>query len=82
MDFMREKGHTFLNPDVGSEEAWREHVNMIGNMSLLPLTESEYMGTNIPGKTKEMLNYLGGLPNYVQKCNDLLASGFEGFDIK
>ncbi|PVH69789.1 FAD/NAD(P)-binding domain-containing protein [Cadophora sp. DSE1049] len=82
MDFMREKGHTFLNPDTESERAWREHVNMIGNMTLLPLTESEYMGTNIPGKTKEMLNYLGGLPTYVEKCNELLASGFEGFEIK
>lgn len=38
-----------------------------------------YMGDNIPGKPRECLIYLGGVPNYygtLQKCAN---EGFAGF---
>jgi cation diffusion facilitator CzcD-associated flavoprotein CzcO len=82
IDFMRDKHYTRLNADTGTEKAWKEQVEMIGNLSLLPFTQSEYMGTNVPGKPKEMLNYLGGLKMYTEQMNGLLSSGFPGFELK
>jgi hypothetical protein len=41
-----------------------------------------YMGTNIPGKAKEALNYGGGIPLYVKTINDVLTSGYEGFVVQ
>ena len=55
---------------------------MIGNLSLLSFTRLEYMGTNVPGKPKEMLNYLGGLKMYTEQINGFFDSEFPGFELK
>jgi len=39
------------------------------------------MGTNIPGKPREPLIYLGGVPTYYKTINDAAANGFIGFDL-
>ncbi|KAG9676690.1 FAD/NAD(P)-binding domain-containing protein, partial [Aureobasidium melanogenum] len=65
-----------------SEEAsnnWAEGVAAIANMSLLPTARSWYMGDNIPGKTREPLIYLGGVPNYYKLLNECAANNYEGF---
>jgi cation diffusion facilitator CzcD-associated flavoprotein CzcO len=82
LDFMRKNGYTRLNTDSETEKAWKEQVEMIGNKSLIPFTDSEYIGTNIPGKPKEMLNYLGGLVMYTQQMKQLLDSKFAGFELQ
>jgi cyclohexanone monooxygenase len=37
------------------------------------------MAANIPGKPRELLNYPGGLPVYLQKCKESAENGYEGF---
>jgi len=81
LTFLRDKGYKRLDVSEKAEQEWREQVNAIGNATLLPHTASEYMGTNIPGKPKEMLNYLGGLPNYIQQINAVLSEGFPGYHL-
>jgi cyclohexanone monooxygenase len=34
------------------------------------------MGANIPGKKREMLQYPGGLPAYLQKCKESADAGY------
>jgi cyclohexanone monooxygenase len=36
------------------------------------------MGANVEGKTRVFMPYLG-VPPYVEKCNDVVAAGYEGF---
>jgi hypothetical protein len=50
-------------------------------MSLLPTTNLWYMGDNIPGKKRECLIYLGGVPTYYKTISECAAKGYEGFDI-
>lgn len=40
----------------------------------MPLTDSWYMGANIPGKKREQLNYLNGIEQYVRECREALAT--------
>jgi hypothetical protein len=40
------------------------------------------MGTNIPGKPREPLIYLGGVPNYYKILNDTADNGYQGFTLK
>jgi hypothetical protein len=40
-----------------------------------------YMGTNIPGKTREPLIYLGGVPTYYKTINEAAANGYTGFEL-
>ena len=48
-------------------------------MTLFPLADSWYMGANIPGKPRELLNYPGGVPLYLQMCQASADKGYEGF---
>ena len=42
-------------------------------------TNSWYVGANVPGKPRVILPYLGGFDVYCQKCDDVVAKGYEGF---
>ena len=37
------------------------------------------MGANIPGKRRIFMPYSGGFDRYTDKCNEVAARGYEGF---
>lgn len=37
------------------------------------------MGDNIPGKPREPLIYLGGVPTYYKTINEVAAGGYAGY---
>jgi hypothetical protein len=41
--------------------------------------KSWYNGSNIPGKVVETLNFTGGLPLYINMCNESMEKGYDGF---
>ena len=59
--------------------AWRDHVAELVGATLFPHAQSWFMGANIPGKKREMLVHLGGLPLYLQKCKASADAGYAGF---
>lgn len=70
-----------LEASPDGEQAWREHVLGLAERTLLVKTNSWYMGANVPGKRKEYLIYLGGLPLYKLKMAEALE-GWQGFTIQ
>lgn len=83
VDFVRK----ILNQNIRSIEAqpeaeriWKQAIQDANNKTLLPLTDSWYMGANIPGKPREQLNYLGGVQRYEEECREALED-FKGFTI-
>jgi cyclohexanone monooxygenase len=76
---MRDIGATSIEPALKDEDAWVEHVNDVSTVSLRSTCSSWYVGTNIPGRPRVFMPYIGGFPVYVQKCNEVMSSGFEGF---
>ncbi|CAK1358042.1 unnamed protein product [Cercospora beticola] len=81
LKYMRENSLKTVNATSASEDAWAENIWKIANMSLLPTAKSWYMGDNIPGKTREPLIYLGGVPTYHKTLSDCAAKGYEGFEL-
>ena len=69
----------YISATEEAASAWGDEVNAVSNLTLLPLAKSWYMGSNIPGKHVQALNYIGGLPTYKQRCNDVLSRDFLGF---
>jgi cyclohexanone monooxygenase len=66
-------------PDA--EEAWVAHVNLIASATLFTSgCNSWYQGANIPGKPRVFMPYMG-YPSYVEKCNEVAAKGYEGFEL-
>ena len=41
-----------------------------------------YMADNIPGKVRQPLIYLGGVPTYYKTINDCAKNGYAGFNLK
>ncbi|NJN50588.1 MAG: NAD(P)/FAD-dependent oxidoreductase [Gammaproteobacteria bacterium] len=62
-----------------AEEAWGEHVNEVANTSIYPSCNSWYLGANVPGKPRVFMPYLG-VPTYVEKCRQVAANDYEGFE--
>jgi hypothetical protein len=42
-------------------------------------TDSWYTGTNMKGKTRRLIGYLGGVKRYREVCEELKHNGYEGF---
>jgi cation diffusion facilitator CzcD-associated flavoprotein CzcO len=76
---LRERGVTRIEADPAADQAWSEHVAELVAPSLFPRANSWYMGANVPGKPRQMLNYPGGLPAYLQKWKDCREAGYAGF---
>ncbi|GAM84112.1 hypothetical protein ANO11243_021040 [Dothideomycetidae sp. 11243] len=73
------EGIVYLNATREAEEEWKRHITELSDATLFPTTDSWYMGSNIPGKPREQLNYTGGLPMYRAKIKEVLDNGFQGF---
>ena len=81
--FAREKGRTRIEATPKAEAEWTEHVHEMVNLTLIPETDSWFMGvnSNLPNKKRTFLGYAGGAPRYREKCDEVAANGYEGFEM-
>jgi cyclohexanone monooxygenase len=79
MAHMRDIGAATIEAVPGFEDEWVDHVNEVSKVSLRSTCSSWYVGANIPGRPRVFMPYIGGFPVYVQKCNEVMTNGFEGF---
>ena len=78
---VREQGGSTVAPTQETEDAWVAHHEETAGATLLAHTTSWYLGSNVPGKPRRVLSYCGGVGTYRQKCDEVAASGYAGFDI-
>lgn len=76
---MKSRQQTRLDVLPTAEEKWRAEVNAITNATLIAKADTWYMGANIPGKPREALNYMGGMPLYTNIIDMVAKNGYEGF---
>jgi cyclohexanone monooxygenase len=79
--YLREHDKQAIEATKESEDYWVDHVNEVGNTTLYPTANSWYMGSNVPGKPRVFMPYIGGVGAYRQICDDVAAKGYEGFDL-
>ncbi len=65
-----------------AQDAWVAHVNEVADTTLYPQANSWYLGANIPGKPRVFMPYIGGFGVYREKCNEVAANGYEGFELE
>lgn len=46
-----------------------------------PADEIDVIGTNIPGKPREALNYAGGIPLYLKTIQEAIQPEWKGFTV-
>ncbi|MEX5237617.1 flavin-containing monooxygenase [Kocuria arenosa] len=64
-----------------AEEQWVTHAREISEHTLFPLSNSWYLGANVPGKPHVVLPYLGGVGAYRQVATDIAQDGYRGFTL-
>ncbi|TDL63993.1 NAD(P)/FAD-dependent oxidoreductase [Rhodococcus qingshengii] len=79
MEYLTQNNLDTLEPSTEAEEEWSRHCREVAEMTLYVKTDSWYTGANIKGKPRSFLIYLGGFIYYTQKCNEIAASGYDGF---
>ena len=82
--YMQDKGYTRIETTPEAEQAWTDHVYETVAGSLFTKADSWFMGANVnePGKKRTFLLYAGGGPAYRAKCDEVAASGYDGFVLK
>jgi cation diffusion facilitator CzcD-associated flavoprotein CzcO len=78
IDYMREHGLRQIEAAPDAQDAWVEFVNVVADFTLYPRCNSWYLGANVPGKPRVFMPLIG-FPTYVEKCEQVVADGYEGF---
>jgi len=79
---MYTRGHgKAMEPTAEFEAQWVAHHDEVANMTLVPKTNSWYMGANIEGKERRLLAYAGGVSTYRDACEDVKQKQYKGFAI-
>ncbi len=81
VEFLNANGSTRFEATEEADQSWREHVDEIAETTLFVRANSWYMGANVPGKVRQLLNYPGGLPQYLEKWAEVQSGGYSGFEI-
>ena len=77
---LRRRGLARVEATAEAEDAWTEHVRAVADSTLYPRANSWYTGsTNIPGKPRVFMPYVGGVDRYKAKCDEIAAQGYPGF---
>lgn len=79
--YVRAKGGKTIEATAEAEEKWLQHHDELAKPTMVANTNSWYTGTNVEGKPRRMLSYLGGVNSYRLTCEDVKAKGYEGFQI-
>jgi len=80
IDYLQSRQLHTMEPTPAAEQSWVEHVNEVGDASILPTCNSWYVGANVPGKPRVVMPYLG-FPEYCQRCEEIAANDYEGFAV-
>ena len=64
--------------DALAQRSWTDMVAQVGSMTLFPKAESWYMGANIPGKPRQLINF-PSVCGYAAMCHEVAGHDYRGF---
>lgn len=78
---MRDRGLTSFNPDPAAEQEWVDKVAEVADSTLFRKANSWYTGSNIEGKPRVVLQWVGGVHVYEDILRQVAADGYRGFQL-
>ena len=73
---LRARNLQVIEPTRELEDRWVEHHETIANATLVTKTNSWYMGSNVAGKPRRLLSYIGGVGAYRPRCAEVVDCSF------
>ncbi len=80
--YARKHGKKVVEATKEFEDNWVQHHDETAAKTLVVKTDSWYMGSNVDGKPRRLLSYIGGVGNYNSQCDDLASKGYPGFAMR
>jgi cyclohexanone monooxygenase len=77
--YAKKHGVVAIEPTQDAEQAWTGHVAEVAGKTLLTVDDTQYLGSNVPGKPRVVTSYVGGVGTYRRICEAVAANGYEGF---
>jgi cation diffusion facilitator CzcD-associated flavoprotein CzcO len=81
IDYLRTQNIGKIEADLKAQDEWVAHGNEIASKTLRYTCSSWYLGTNVPGKPRIFMPYIGGMPAYREKCAAVVTADYEGFEL-
>lgn len=81
IQYLESRKFASIEPTKEFEDEWVQHHDEIANDNLISKTNSWYVGSNVPGKPRRVLSYLGGAGAYREKCTEVKETNYDGFSI-
>ena len=75
---MRGAGTSTFDVRPAVAEAWTTHLAQLADSTLFGRTDSWYMGANVPGKRRQLLNY-PSKSMYIDHLRSCAEQGYAGF---
>ena len=75
----RDTGTTVVEATAEAEEMWRQQLADTADQTLFEFANSWYVGTNVPGKPRFVLPYLGGVADYRERLEIIAQDNYTGF---
>lgn len=84
LEAVERQGASTVEATSAAVDDWVAHVNEVaeGTMYTAPSCNSWYLGSNIEGKSRVFMPYVGGLGRYRDLCAEVVADGYRGFEIR
>ncbi|HTK71810.1 MAG TPA: NAD(P)/FAD-dependent oxidoreductase [Croceibacterium sp.] len=68
-----------MEPTEEAEDAWTEDTQARIAGTIFEQADSWQFGSNVPGKPRRFLLWLGGLTEFRERCGAVARAGYEGF---
>lgn len=81
---MYQRKHSIVcaQPADPAAEQWTQHVIDVGASTLLTVDDTQYLGSNVPGKPRMVTSYLGGVGRYREICEWIAETDYEGWILR
>lgn len=76
---LRDRGITRAESTPENDQAWTARIALFVDSTLLDRADSWYMGANIPGKRRQLLNFPFGVRSYLDDWADLRQREYQDF---
>lgn len=83
LQYLRSEGLSTIEATAEAVDEWVDHVNEVaeGTMYTAPNCNSWYLGSNIEGKARVFMPYVGGFGRYRRHASEVATAGYEGFQL-
>ncbi|WP_448646561.1 flavin-containing monooxygenase [Pseudomonas mohnii] len=81
IEFAARHGKQVVEASKEFEDEWVQHHDETAAKTLVVKTDSWYMGSNVDGKPRRLVSYIGGVGNYHRRCDEIAEQGYPGFEM-